>query len=159
MIPKSIQFKIGAFIMVLYGIFKFSEGAGARKELAALEKDGVTVPGVIESAEKETSGSWRRRSTEYTVFASYITQAGARRAKFEVTSSFFEPRVSGSGQGGTGAIVNPNVEIRYLPTNFKNSIIVGGSVNKASDFWFGMIVTVAGFGGLIYLFVYNPFED
>ena len=159
MIPKSIRYKIGAFIMVLYGVFKFSEGADARKELAALEKDGVTVPGVIESAEKETSGSWRRRKTQYTVFASYMTQAGARRAKFEVTGSFIEPRVSGSGKDGMGAMVNPNVEIRYLPTHFKNSIIVGGSVDKAGDFWFGMIVTVVAFGGLIYLIVYNPFED
>ncbi len=159
MIPKSIRYKIGAFIMVLYGIFKFSEGADARKELAALEKDGVMVPGIIESVEKETSGSWRRRKTQYTVFASYMTQAGARRGKFSVTGSFIEPRLSSSGQGDTGAIVNPNVEIRYVPSNFKNSIIVGGSVDKAGDFWFGMIVTVVAFGGLIYLFVYNPFED
>jgi len=55
--------------------------------------------------------------------------------------------------------VNPNVEIRYVPSNFKNSIIVGGSVDKAGDFWFGMIVTVVAFGGLIHLIVYNPFED
>ncbi len=159
MIPKSIRYKIGAFIMVLYGVFKFSEGADARKELAALEKDGVTVPGVSESAEKETSGSWRRRKTEYTVFASYMTQAGARRGKFAVTGSFIEPRLSGSGQGEMGTILKPNVEIRYLPTNFKNSIIVGGSADKAGDFWFGMIVTVTAFGGLVYLIVCNPFED
>jgi hypothetical protein len=38
-------------------------------------------------------------------------------------------------------------------------MIVGGSVNRSSDFWFGIVVAVAGFGGLIYLFLYDPFAD
>lgn len=157
MIPKSIQYKIGTFFLVLYGVYQVSEGWAARKQLATLEKEGVTVPGVVESIEKQTSGSWRRRSTHYTVVASFVTQVGARRATFDATSTFCEPRIT--GQGITARIVNPNVEIRYVPASPRNAIIVGGSVDKASDFWFGIIVTVAAFGGLIYLFVYNPFEE
>lgn len=154
MIPKSIQFKIGAFFVVLWGVYLASNGSGAGKQLATLEKKGVTVPGIIESAQK----SGRRRSTEYTVVAAFATQSGEpRKSEFEVTPSFFESRTR--GEGVRGAIVNPNVEIRYLPTNPKLAMIIGGSVNHSSDFWFGIVVAVAGFGGLIYLFVCDPFED
>jgi len=154
MIPKSIQYKIAAVFVVLWGVYLASSGSETGKQVALLEKKGVTVPGIIESAKK----SGRRRSTEYTVVATFATQSGEpRKAEFEVTSSFFESRTS--GQGMMGMIVNPNIEVRYLQTNPNVAMIVGGSINHSSDFWFGIVVALAGIGGLIYLFVYDPFAD
>jgi|GEM_PF-1192512 len=154
MIPKSIQYKIAAVFIVLWGVYLASSGSDTGKQVALLEKKGVTVPGTIESAKK----SGRRRSTEHTVVATFATQSGEpRKAEFEVTSSFFESRTS--GQGMMGMIVNPNIEVRYLQTNPNVAMIVGGSVNHSSDFWFGIVVALAGIGGLIYLFVYDPFAD
>jgi hypothetical protein len=154
MIPKSIQYKIAAVFVVLWGVYLASSGSDTGKQVALLEKKGVTVPGIIESAKK----SGRRRSTECMVVATFATQSGEpRKAEFEVTSSFFESRTS--GQGMMGMIVNPNIEVRYLQTNPNVAMIVGGSINHSSDFWFGIVVALAGIGGLIYLFVYDPFAD
>ncbi len=158
MIPKSIQYKIAAVFVVLWGVYLASNGSGTGKQMAQLEKKGVTVPGIIESAKTKESKSGRRRTTDYFVVAAFTTQSGdPKKSEFEVTPSFFEARTQ--GQGLMGSIVNPNVEIRYLPTDPSLAIIIGGSVDKSSDFWFGIALVAAGLGGLIYLFVYNPFED
>ena len=158
MIPKSIQFKILAFFAVLYGVYLASEGSGARKADAILEKNGVTVPGMVVGAKTKTSGSARRRSTEYLFDTQFTIQNGEQRQReFVVDSSFFESRVSGSGMMGT--ITQPNVEVRYLPTDPSHAIIVGGSVNHSSNLWLGILVSIGGLGGLVYLFLYNPFDD
>lgn len=151
MIPKSIQFKILAFCAVLYGIYMASEGSGAGKNLAKLEKGGVNVPGVIVSAKTQKSG---RRSVDYIVVATYELQSGEkRRSEFKVTEDFLESRAAGP------APADPNVEVRYLPTDPSLAIIVGGSVNRSSNFWIGLGVAAVGLVGLIYLFLYDPFEE
>ncbi|MGV3664419.1 MAG: hypothetical protein ACO1TE_29875 [Prosthecobacter sp.] len=155
MIPKSIQFKILAFFAVLYGLYSASEGSGAGKKFAELEKGGVNVPGILETAKTRRS---TRRSTDYTVVASYTLQTGEKRkTEFEVTSDFLQSRTNGDGM--TGMITDPNVEIRYLPAKPGLAMIVGGSLNNSSKFWTGLGIAAAGLIGLVYMFIYDPFAD
>lgn len=155
MISKSVKYKIIAAVALLYGLFLASEGWGVSKHRAALEKEGVTVPGVIESARIRTTESGRRRTTEYLLTVSFKTPAGARKSEFDVTIPFFESKTSGQRPAVT--VTNPNAEVRYLEADPETAMIVGGSVDGSYKLQYGLIVTGIGLCGLIYLLVRKPF--
>lgn len=155
MITKSVKYKIIAAVALVYGLFLASEGWGVSSKRAFLEKNGVTAPGVIEGTRIQTSGSGRRRSTDYILAVSFKTPAGARKAEFDVTLPFFESKTSGPGPSVT--VINPNAEVRYLEADPQTAMIVGGSVDRSYKLWFGLVVSGLGVCGLIYLLVRKPF--
>ena len=131
----STKITIAAVIAVLAGPFLAFVGYQEKQRLALLEKEGVTVPGVIEGGESQK----RRRSKTYkfdVIFrgpnGSPITQS------FKVTSSFFKAHASDS------AVTAPVVEVRYQPSNMSNSIIVGGSDDDTAMFPAGLAAFAVG---------------
>lgn len=124
------KIKLIAVIAVLAGPFMTYTGHKEKERLAALEKDGVTVEGVIEG------GEWKkgRRSSSYKFDVSYTPQNGSRvQQTFEVTSGFFSAHASDT------AVTDPAVKVRYLPSDIQDSaIVVGGSTDMTAMFGFGI---------------------
>lgn len=147
---KPTQIKIVAVIAVLAGPFLAIQGYNTKQSLAALEKDGITVEGTIEGGESRSGG--RRRSSSQSFDVSFSPQNGTPQKKsFSVTNPFFKAHVSGD------TISDPKVQVRYLPTNVENSILVGGSTDNSWTFLAGIGGFVGGLLTAIYMFfVYKP---
>lgn len=146
---KPTQIKLVAVIAILAGPFLAIQGYNTKQSLAELEKDGITVEGVIDGGE---SSSGRRRSSSYSFDVSFSPQTGVPQKKpFKVTSGFFKAHVSGD------TISDPKVQVRYLPTNTDTAILVGGSTDNSWTFLVGIAACLGGLLTAIYMFViYKP---
>lgn len=143
------KIKIIAVVAALAGPFLTFQGHKDKENLAALEKDGVTVEATIEG------GEWRkgkRGSRNYSFDVSYAPQAGAPQKKsFKVTSNFF------NAHSTEEAITDPHCQVRYLPANPDNAIVVGGSTDDTWLFPAGLGATILGLLTAIYMFfMYKP---
>ena len=126
----STKIKAFAIIAVIVGPFLTYNGHQDKERLAKLEKEGVTVDGIIEG------GEWRkgRRSSSYKLEVSYKPQNGAQTQQtFQVSSSFFSAHASDK------EVTDPAVKVRYLPSEIQDSaIIVGGSTDTTAMFGVGI---------------------
>lgn len=139
----STKLKIIAVVAVIAAPFLTLEGQKEKQRLAALEKDGITVNGILEGGESRKSG---KRSRSYSFDASFTPQGGTPITKsFKVKSTFFDSHTDDT------SITIPEVQVRYLAASPQESaIIVGGSTDNALLFEAGIGV---GAGGLILLIV------
>ncbi len=132
----STKIKLFAVIAVIAGPFLTFAGHKDKERLAALEKDGVTVDGIIEG------GEWSkgRRSSDYKLDVSFTPQNGAQTLQtFKVTSNFFSAHASET------AVTDEAVKVRYLPSSIQDSaIIVGGSTDSTAMFGVGIGAFVIG---------------
>jgi hypothetical protein len=132
----STKIKVFAVIAVLAGPFLTYNGHQEKERLAKLEKEGVTVDGIIEG------GEWRkgRRSSSYKLDVSFKPQNGAQTQQtFQVSSTFFSAHASDT------AVTDPAVKVRYLPSAVQDSaIIVGGSTDTTAMFGVGIGALVGG---------------
>ena len=142
----STKIKIVAAIAVIAGPILTTLGYQEKERLAALEKDGITVPGVLEGGESKRSG---KRSKSYNFDATFTPQGGSQVTKtFKVTATFFSDRTDET------SITNPDVEVRYLAADPTGSaIIVGGSTDDAALFPAGIGAFVVGLITLIVMFL------
>lgn len=142
----STKIKIVAAIAVIAGPIMTTIGYQEQQRLAILEKDGITVPGILEGGESKRSG---KRSKSYNFDASFSPQGGTPMTKtFKVTATFFSERTDDT------SITNPNVEVRYLAADPQESaIIVGGSTDNTSLFMIGIGAFVVGLITLIVMFL------
>jgi hypothetical protein len=132
---RSTQFKIIAVIAVLAGPFLTYNGHQEKERLAKLEKEGVTVDGIIEG------GEWRKgkRSSDYKFDVSFTPQGGAPiKQTFRVTSDFF------SAHANDNAVTDPAVKVRYLAGKTDSAIVVGGSTDTTVNFPVGIGAFVIG---------------
>lgn len=140
----STKIKIAAAIAVVLGPFLAFTGHQDKERLAALEKDGVTVDGIIEG------GEWSkgRRSSSYKLDVSYTPQNGTLvQQNFRVTSNFFSAHASDT------AVTDPAVKVRYLPSKIQDSaIVVGGSTDSTALFEVGIGAFVIGLITLVVMF-------
>ncbi len=135
----STKITIAAVIAILAGPLLSFVGYQEKQRLASLEKEGVTVPGIIEGGESKR----RRRSKTYSFDVMFRGPNGSPVTRsFKVTSSFFKAHASDN------AITDPVVEVRYEPSKVSNSIIVGGSDDDTVMFPVGIAAFVAGAGTL-----------
>lgn len=143
----STKIKIAAVLALIIGPILTFSGHQEKERLAQLEKDGVTVDGIVEG------GEWRkgRRSSSYQFDVSYTPQTGAPTQQvFKVTKAFF------SAHANDTAITDPAVKVRYLPANIQDSaIIVGGTPNTTAMFGFGIGAFVIGLVTLVIMFFFK----
>lgn len=142
----STKIKIIAVIAVIAGPFLTYNGHQEKERLAKLEKEGVTVDGIIEG------GNWKKGKGSYYQFdVSYAPQNGTpTKQTFKVTSDYFSAHASET----TKMVTNPEAKVRYLPSNVQDSaILVGGSTDFTAGFNLGIGAFVGGLLTLGILFV------
>lgn len=143
----STKIKLFAVIAVIAGPFLTFTGHKDKERLAALEKDGVTVDGIIEG------GEWRkgRRSSDYKLDVSYTPQNGTpTQQTFKVSSTFFSAHASDT------AVTDEAVKVRYLPSSIQDSaIIVGGSTDSTALFGVGIGAFVIGLVTMVGMFFFK----
>lgn len=140
------KIKLIAAFAIIGGPFFTYKGHQEKERLSKLEQQGVTVEGFIEG------GEWRkgRRSSSYKLDVSYTPQKGVPvKQTFEVRSDFFSAHASNT------KVTDPDVKVRYLPSNIQGSaIIVGGSTDATASFSLGIGAFAIGLLtlGIMYLF-------
>lgn len=141
----STKFKIVAVIAIIAGPFLAYNGYQEKERLAKLEKEGITVDGIIESGESSKS----RKSRSYHFEVSFAPQGGSPTKKnFAVKSDFFKAHTNES------SIVSPEVKVRYLAGDVDESaVIVGGSTDTTINFVVGIAAFVGGLGLLLFFFL------
>ena len=140
----STKIKVFAIIAVIAGPFLTYNGHQEKERLAKLEKEGVTVDGIIEG------GEWKRgKHSNYQFDVSYTPQNGAPvKQTFKVTSNYFSAHARDTAV--TDAVANE----RYLPSAVQDSaIIVGGSTDFTAGFNLGIGAFVGGLLTLGIMFV------
>lgn len=138
----STKIKIAAVIGILVGPFLAYTGHQDKERLAKLEKEGITVDGLLEGGESHRSG---KRSRSYNFDAVFTPQGGSAPVTktFKVTSNFFSLRTSEK------SITDPKVQVRYLAANPQDSaVIVGGSTDEAALFPVGIGAFILSIGTL-----------
>ncbi|MFZ2281992.1 MAG: DUF3592 domain-containing protein [Prosthecobacter sp.] len=133
------KIKLFAAIAIIAGPFLTYNGHQEKERLAKLEKEGVTVDGIIEG------GEWKRgKNSNYQFDVSYTPQNAAPvKQTFKVTSNYFSAHASDT------AVTDPLAKVRYLPSAIQDSaILVGGSTDFTAGFNLGIGAFV---GGLITL--------
>ncbi|MFN0079004.1 MAG: DUF3592 domain-containing protein [Prosthecobacter sp.] len=140
------KIKLFAAIAVIAGPFLTYNGHLEKERLAKLEKEGVTVDGMIGGGESRRSG---KRSRSYNFDVTFTPQGGAPVTKtFKVTSSFFSARTNDT------SVTDPLVKVRYLAANAQDSaIIVDGSDDDALMFPVGIGAFAVGLITLIVMFM------
>ncbi len=131
----STKIKIAAVIAIIAGPFLTYNGHQEKERLAKLEKEGVTVDGIIEG------GEWKKgKNSNYQFDVSYTPQNGAPIKKtFKVTSNYFSAHASDT------AVTDPMAKVRYLPSAIQDSaILVGGSTDFTAGFNLGIGAFVGG---------------
>ena len=144
----STKIKIAAVLAIVVGPILTYTGHQEKEQLAKLEKEGVTVDGILEG------GEWRkgRRSSSYQFDVSYTPQNGAPvKQVFKVTSTFFSVHANDT------AITDPAVKVRYLPDSIQDSaIIIGGSPDSTALFGVGIGAITIGLLTLAGMFFFKP---
>ncbi|WP_395732652.1 DUF3592 domain-containing protein [Prosthecobacter sp.] len=129
------KIKLFAAIAVIAGPFLTYSGHQEKERLARLEKEGVTVDGIIEG------GEWKRgKNSNYQFDVSYTPQSSAPvKQTFKVTSNYFSAHASDT------AVTDPVAKVRYLPSAIQDSaILVGGSTDFTAGFNLGIGAFVGG---------------
>lgn len=112
--------------------------------LQALEKEGETVPGVITGGELSTG---RRGSKKFDFEVIYKTKKGDEVKKtFRVYRAFAEKYVADK------SLIRDDVEVRYLPKDPQNAILVGSSNHTPEMEYVGYGVGAVGLLGTVALF-------
>ena len=123
--------------LLLGGIFTVVACMDMAKQ-ARLEKGGVTTDGEIMSGESRRS----RRSTNYKFDIRYVPEGKSPITKsFSVTSSFFNQHTAGD------SISNEMCQIRYMPDNPEDAIVVGGTSDMSWMLWPAAGVALVGLVG------------
>ena len=106
-----------------------------KQKLATIEKDGVSVPGEIESGEV----TQRKRSKTYKLTVGYKPQGASEviHKEFKVKKAYVDQHVTDN------AIQDSHAEVRYLPSDPQQAVLVGGSADDT-----GML-PVGGAWGLL----------
>lgn len=114
-------------------------GFQERGHQALLDKEGVEVPGEIESGETK---SGRRGSKSQKVDIQWQTQDGKSSLQtFSVSKEFFAGVTDGH------SITKPAVTIRYAPSDPQGTaIVVGGSHHTTEMVWVGLGAGIIGLG-------------
>jgi len=131
----STKIKLFAAIAIIAGPFLTYNGHQEKERLARLEKEGVTVDGIIEG------GEWKKgKNSNYQFDVSYTPQNGAPvKQTFKVTSNYFSAHASDT------AVTDPMAKVRYLPSAIQDSaILVGGSTDFTAGFNLGIGAFVGG---------------
>jgi len=129
------KIKLFAAIAIIAGPFLTYNGHQEKERLARLEKEGVTVDGIIEG------GEWKKgKNSNYQFDVSYTPQNGAPvKQTFKVTSNYFSAHASDT------AVTDPIAKVRYLPSAIQDSaILVGGSTDFTAGFNLGIGAFVGG---------------
>lgn len=129
------KIKLFAVIAIIAGPFLTYSGHQEKERLAKLEKEGVTVDGIIEG------GEWRKgKHSNYQFDVSYTPQNGSPiKQTFKVTSSYFSAHASDT------AVTDEQAKVRYLPSAIQDSaILVGGSTDFTAGFNLGIGAFVGG---------------
>ena len=129
------KIKLFAAIAIIAGPFLTYNGHQEKERLARLEKEGVTVDGIIEG------GEWKKgKNSNYQFDVSYTPQNGAPvKQTFKVTSNYFSAHASDT------AVTDPVAKVRYLPSAIQDSaILVGGSTDFTAGFNLGIGAFVGG---------------
>lgn len=143
------KIKIAAVIAIIAGPFLTFNGHQEKERLAKLEKDGVTVEGVIEGGEWNKGG--RRRSSSYSFNVVFKPDGGTPVTKsFKVNATYFAAHASEK----ESAITDPAVKVRYVPGDVQESAIIeGGSTDNTVFFPIGIGALSVGALTLLGLFV------
>lgn len=131
----STKIKLFAAIAIIAGPFLTYNGHQEKERLVRLEKEGVTVDGIIEG------GEWKKgKNSNYQFDVSYTPQNGAPvKQTFKVTSNYFSAHASDT------AVTDPMAKVRYLPSAIQDSaILVGGSTDFTAGFNLGIGAFVGG---------------
>lgn len=131
----STKIKLYSAIAIIAGPFFAYNGHQEKERLARLEKEGVTVDGIIEG------GEWKRgKNSNYQFDVSYTPQNAAPvKQTFKVTSNYFSAHASDT------AVTDPLAKVRYLPSAIQDSaIVVGGSTDSTAMFGVGIGTFVTG---------------
>lgn len=131
---------------ILYGAIALIGGCAltysgfeARGKQAMLDRDGVEVPGEIQSGETRTG---RRGSKSQKVDVQWQPQEGKSVMQtFSVSKDFFAGVTDGH------SITKPAVTVRYAPADPQGTaIVVGGSHHNTEMVWVGMGAGIVGLG-------------
>ena len=130
----STKIVLVAVIAVVAGPFLTYNGYREKQRLADLEKNGVTVPGVIEGGEWSKGG--RRRSSSYSFDVAFQPKDGGPVTKsFKVNANYFATHANEK----ESVITDENVKVRYLAGDVeKSAILEGGSTDDTLMFPFGI---------------------
>lgn len=137
------KIKLGTIIFLLVGLSMAYFGYQKKKDLALVKKDGITVSGKILSGQLNHNRKSGRVTHSFSV--EFSPKEGQKTSRsFKVEEAFFNSHVKGD------SLINPIVQVRYLPTDFDNSIIVNGSANDSNTLMnVGLVFTVLSLSSLI----------
>jgi hypothetical protein len=139
--------KLFALIATLGGPVIAYLGWEEQQTQGRLDKEGVTVPGLIEKGE-ERSGRKRRKTFSLEVTFTPKDQTQQRR-RFTVGRSYFESHVD------KASVTNPSCEVRYVPADPNLAIVVGGSSDGSAMFPVGVVAAVLGLLTSLYMFIFR----
>lgn len=145
-----MRLKLLAIVALIGGpIFGYS----VRKEMqerAVIEKDGVTVPGVI--VDGETSTRKGNKTTRFNI--EYATPDGKKTVKkFRVPKTFAETYVKGD------ALVRDDVQVRCLASDPEKSILVGAGNGNPEMEYIGYGLGLVGLVGTGFMFRRKKAEE
>lgn len=123
-------------------------GMQESQKFARIEKEGVTVQGVIMKGESRS----RKGSKSYKFDITYQPEGGASITKnFSVTNSFAQTKMDGN------SITDPIAQVRYLPSDPQTAIVVNGTSNVGSGMmWAGIAWGIIGLITAFFSFVRRP---
>jgi hypothetical protein len=139
-----VYYFVIAFVAGIAGIvYGYTEQA----RVSEFDKDGVSVIGEIMQGE-ERSGRRGRRS--YTFEITYQVEGRSYTNQFSVTGDYFKQHVRGDEIGPNSA-----VELKYLPRDPNQAIVVGGSTDGVWALWAGLAGAGIGLFGIVGLTVWK----
>ncbi len=108
---------------------------------AKLVKEGITVPGEIQSGEM-FSGRKGRKTFNFEVTFTPKGKPPVKRS-FNVGRSFFDQHASNE------VITDDRVQVRYLPEQPNSAILIGGTEKVGQMVWLGIVFLAIGILALI----------
>ncbi len=129
------RLKYVALLGILAGPVLAFMGWKEKQKLAVIEQDGVTVPAEIESGEMTK----RKRTKTYKLTVGYKPQGASEviHKEFTVKKAYVDMHVNDD------TIKDTHAEVRYLPSDPQQAVLVGGSTDAAA------MLPVGGAWGLI----------
>lgn len=131
---RTAQWKLISIIAIFAGPALAYWGYHAKVSLAELEKNGITVPGIIDGGESKTG-----RNSHQNFDVHYTQQGGVKvNRTFGVKRDYFKAHTS------ENTISDPNVQVRYLPSDPSNVMLIGGSTDNTAMLPVGIGTCIGG---------------